>query len=313
MQIPIPDGKYLAVNLLMSRPSKSIFITIASLINKGNVCISLVMVTNMCLWGWKQNPREIEVSHRWGRTKAPGLPHSCPKNAHSSLSCFLRRVRGGCEVTGGKAVYSSAAPDAGEGGVERALGASRGRVARRGQASRPGAAEGTRGAARRAPARTRLPPPPERSIPAQECKLGGGRRGAPSPPPRARPRDASRGDWSGGGERWQSGAALSAHGRSSYSSSSSWEPCLYLLLRPARRRHRVPAASELREGGGHAAGPPPLEGSPAAARSLGRRLRSPIPRGLCFLLPPPPAPAYRRDGAPGLGVGQCPEHGVHGT
>lgn len=148
---------------------------------------------------------------------------------------------------------------------------------------------------------------PPTAAPLRPRPGAGGRRGAPAPRP---PRDASRGDWSGGGRRRrrQTGAALGAHGRSSSSASSRTEPCRSLLLRPAgrRRRRRIPAASAPRAGGGDAAGPPPLEGTSAAARSLGRRRR-----GLSRL--PPPAPADRRDGAPGLGAGQRPERGVHGA
>lgn len=44
------------------------------------------------------------------------------------------------------------------------------------------------------------------------ARAGGG---AQAPPPRARPRDSGRGDWSGGGARLQTGAAPGAHGGSS--------------------------------------------------------------------------------------------------
>lgn len=151
-----------------------------------------------------------------------------------------------------------------------------------------------RGARRRAPARTRsrLPATAASLRKSPRAREGGG---APAPPPRARPRDPGRGDWSGGGARRQTGAAPGARGGIS-SSPFSREPGRPLLLRPASRRsRRIPAAAAPRGGGEDAAGPPPLQGSPAASHSLGRRLRGPPARGVsafssrCRRLPLPAA------------------------
>lgn len=112
-------------------------------------------------------------------------------------------------------------------------------------------------------------PRPQQHPPPEAGRGRGEGRAGPRPP-----RDAGRGDWSGGGRRRrQTGAALGAHGWRSSSASSCPEPGRSLLLRQAGRRRRIPAASVPRAGGGDAAGPPPLEGTPAAARSLGRRRR----------------------------------------
>lgn len=55
--LPTDDGKLVSINLLMSRPQNPFFITIASLILKDNLCISLVIVTNVLVGVKKTEPK----------------------------------------------------------------------------------------------------------------------------------------------------------------------------------------------------------------------------------------------------------------